>query len=104
MVYRFSFLFLASSQSTLNRSGAAAIVIGGDGTLRAVAERLMEVAADVPLLIVPMGTANLMGRHLGIAWDDEHVEQQVLDALQNGRQVHIDTATANGRLLLLVAG
>jgi YegS/Rv2252/BmrU family lipid kinase len=84
----------------------AAIVIGGDGTLRAVAGQLhrANLASPPPLLIVPMGTANLMGQHLGLAWDDHTVGQQVIDALQNGRVIQIDTATANDDLLLLVAG
>ena len=125
----------------------AAIVIGGDGTLRTVAERLLresetlkpraEAVGDAPgspyfssqgraaeepgasatpsasglnerstppLLIIPMGTANLMGRHLGIHWDDAHLEDQILHTLRTGRHVHLDTALANGRLLLLIAG
>jgi YegS/Rv2252/BmrU family lipid kinase len=83
---------------------AAAIVIGGDGTLRAVAGRLMQDATPPPLLIIPMGTANLMGRHLGIAWDEPQLADQVIAALNTGRILHLDAASANGDLLLLVAG
>jgi diacylglycerol kinase (ATP) len=100
----------------------AAVVIGGDGTVRVVAERLADLdeaagaqdgatARDAtagrgppPLLIVPLGTANLMGRHLGIDWDDNHLERQVLDAIRGGRTVRVDTARANGRLFLLMVG
>jgi diacylglycerol kinase family enzyme len=128
----------------------AAIIIGGDGTLRAVASRLIEkgsgfrvqgsetddharksdwrhpslnqeprtknpppsssLTSDLqpltspPLLLIPMGTANLMGKHLGIAWDAARVEDQVLAALRHGRVVNLDTASANGQLLLIVAG
>lgn len=108
-------LFLERA-STLRReqldpSAAAAIVIGGDGTLRTVAQRLYlpddpgtDAPSNPPILVVPMGTANLMGKHLGIRWDDADLERQVLDALQRGRVVRLDTATANGELLLLVAG
>src|SRR4051794_6366181 len=43
----------------------AVIAIGGDGTARAVAERLYELAEPPaeppPMLLVPLGTANLMG-------------------------------------------
>jgi diacylglycerol kinase (ATP) len=82
-----------------------AIVIGGDGTLRAVSARLLAAGeTPPPLLIVPMGTANLMGKHLGLAWDDEHVDDQVLDVMRHGRVVELDAATANRELLLLVAG
>lgn len=87
----------------------AAIVVGGDGTIRAVAERLCKLAADAghespPVLIIPLGTANLMGRHLGIDWDDDHLEQQVVDALRNGVVTHIDAARVNGRMFLLMIG
>jgi YegS/Rv2252/BmrU family lipid kinase len=84
---------------------AAAIVIGGDGTLRGVADQLMKGPQTAPpLLVVPMGTANLMGQHLGIKWTDATLEDQVLAALRGGRVVRLDTAQANGSLLLLVAG
>src|SRR5215212_5737391 len=51
-----------------NLSGAsAAVAIGGDGTVRGVARRLFAAMGEKmpPLLVVPMGTANLLGRHLG---------------------------------------
>jgi diacylglycerol kinase family enzyme len=101
----------------------AVVVIGGDGTVRSVAERLYILATgesiaidpadrpatpagmDVPpLLIIPLGTANLMGRHLGIDWDDDHLDQQVVDAVRNGRVVQVDAARANGQLFLLMVG
>ncbi len=82
----------------------AAIVIGGDGTLRTVAERLLLEISIPPLLIVPMGTANLMGQHLAIRWDDAKLEDQIVNTLRTGKKIHLDTATANGRLLLLIAG
>lgn len=95
----------------LDPTAAAAIVIGGDGTLRTVAGRLyipedpkQDAPPGPPLLVVPMGTANLMGKHLGIQWDDQRIGEQVLDTLRHGRVVRLDTATANGELLLLVAG
>jgi YegS/Rv2252/BmrU family lipid kinase len=87
----------------------AAIVIGGDGTIRGVAKRLY---ADIsrtgidhtPLLIVPLGTANLLGRHLGIRWDPLTLTDQVLAALRARQIVRLDVADANGELFLLMAG
>lgn len=47
----------------------AVMVVGGDGTLRAVIERLISlIPASIdmpPILPVPMGTANLVGQYLG---------------------------------------
>ena len=92
----------------------AAIVIGGDGTLRAVAHRLFldrdegggaDAPVDPPpLLVVPLGTANLMGRHLGLRWHPAALADQVARALARGRVVRIDTGRVNGRLFLLMAG
>jgi YegS/Rv2252/BmrU family lipid kinase len=80
----------------------AAIVIGGDGTLRAVAQRLYGVTP--PLLVVPLGTANLMGRHLGIKWNDQTLEGQVSRAIRRGRVVALDAGRANGKIFLLMVG
>ena len=94
----------------------AAIVIGGDGTLRAVADWAIGSAVapgekigtgaifSPPLLLVPVGTANLMGRHLGIAFGDPDPAQQVVRALEHGRIVHLDVARTRGGIFLLVAG
>ena len=34
-----------------------------------------------PMLVVPLGTANLMARHLGIAWDDATIDDQISAAI-----------------------
>lgn len=96
----------ASIPDELLREARAAISIGGDGTLRAVAERLLNACGDrtPPLLVIPFGTANLMGRHLGLNWDDRNIDQQVLDAILHGSTRSVDAANANGRLFLLMAG
>lgn len=92
------------SDQELQRPARAAIVIGGDGTLRGVAERLLEAGSVPPLLPVPLGTANLMGRHLGIRWDPAHVVQQVRQAVNAGKIRQLDAGRANGQLFLLMAG
>jgi diacylglycerol kinase (ATP) len=85
----------------------AAIVIGGDGTLRSVAQFLIRrfpTEDFPPLLVVPLGTANLMGRHLEINWRMRAFERHLADALEQRRVAMLDGAIANGALFLLMAG
>lgn len=85
-----------------------AIVVGGDGTIRAVVQRLLVCCGDVsrlpPLLVVPVGTANLLARHLNLRWDLWNMEEAVVEAIVRKKIVFLDAARANERLFLLVAG
>jgi YegS/Rv2252/BmrU family lipid kinase len=90
-------------------TSVAAISIGGDGTLRGVADVLVRTFSDKPkrlppLLVVPLGTANLMGKHLGIDWHRRRFEEAVLEAIQRRQIVHVDVARANKAIFLLMAG
>ena len=83
----------------------AAIVIGGDGTLRAVAERMLHEKVQVPpMLPVPLGTANLMVRHLAMHWDEATLERHVVQTLRSHTVQQLDVGRANGKLFLLMAG
>ncbi len=91
--------------STASSSAIAAIAIGGDGTLRGVVEFLCADGAEPPpLLPVPMGTANLMGRHLGVRWSSRNLGPAILETLRRRQIVRLDAARANGRIFLLMAG
>jgi diacylglycerol kinase family enzyme len=80
-------------------------VIGGDGTLGHIVGRFYrDTGSSPPLLLVPRGTANLMGQHLGFAANNPHPEETVIKALRAGRMRGIDVASANGRIMLMVAG
>jgi diacylglycerol kinase family enzyme len=100
---------LLEREDVVRPNARAAIAIGGDGTLRAVADRIARECRDAacpipPLLIVPLGTANLMGRHLGIRWNGATLEAEVSRSIAARRVVELDAARANGRLFLLMAG
>jgi YegS/Rv2252/BmrU family lipid kinase len=89
------------SAASINRSAIAAVSIGGDGTLRQVATLLLAAGENQPpLLPLPMGTANLMAKHLGLHGGID----AVIDTIRRQHIVRLDAARANGELLLLVAG
>jgi diacylglycerol kinase family enzyme len=104
-------LFLQSPEKLPDDALASSsvIVIGGDGTLRGVVRRLLQTRTAPsphlpPLLLIPMGTANLMAQHLGLHWPARHPEERILAALEARRLVHLDAATANDEPFLLMAG
>ncbi|MDP9173239.1 MAG: NAD(+)/NADH kinase [Planctomycetota bacterium] len=94
------------SAPTEQLTGSEAIItIGGDGTLRAAVQRCMDVLGQVPpVLPVPLGTANLMCRHLGIDWAPPSFTHHILLSLQRGTISYLDVAEANGQLFLLMVG
>jgi len=75
------------------------VVVGGDGTVREALEGLTR--HDLPILILPMGTANVMGRDLGLPRD----AAGALAVLRGGRRQRLDVARVNGASLsFLVSG
>lgn len=52
--------------SAASTQAALIVVLGGDGTVRAVAEAVVASGADVPVAVVPAGTANLVARSHGV--------------------------------------
>jgi diacylglycerol kinase (ATP) len=72
--------------------------VGGDGTVRACAEAL--AGTEVPLAIVPRGTANLAARALGIP----HRLGAALAAGFGRHERRIDLATADGMTFAAMAG
>ncbi|MCL1473720.1 lipid kinase [Argonema antarcticum] len=74
-----------------------AIIGGGDGTLNAVAEALMET--QLPLGILPLGTANDLARTLGIPTD----LSQACEIIANGQVQRIDLGWVNGKHFFNVA-
>jgi YegS/Rv2252/BmrU family lipid kinase len=81
------------------------VAIGGDGTVAGVVNLFYSDHAKGPsVLPVPMGTANLMGRHLGINWTSQETPRAVIDTLKRNKITRLDAGRANGRLFLLMAG
>ncbi|WEG09468.1 diacylglycerol kinase family protein [Microbacterium horticulturae] len=68
----------------------ALLVAGGDGTVRAVAEALIE--SRVPLTIIPSGTGNILARNLGLPLSDP---ERIIRATFEGRALPIDIGMAH---------
>ena len=72
------------------REGVDAILVaGGDGTVRAVSEALIE--SRVPLTILPSGTGNLLARNLNLPLMDQ---ERIIRATFDGRIEAIDIGMA----------
>jgi YegS/Rv2252/BmrU family lipid kinase len=78
-----------------------ALAVGGDGTANEVVNGLVASgAADIPLGIVPLGTANDFARCLGIPGKPEAATR----ALLAGHRRRIDLGRVSGRYFINVAG
>ncbi len=74
------------------------VAVGGDGTMNEIASALVGTAATLGL--VPCGSGDGLGRHLGIHGPPAHA----LDILLNGRARTIDTGVADGKPFFTAAG
>jgi diacylglycerol kinase (ATP) len=70
---------------------------GGDGTINEVVNGLD--GHDVPLGIIPLGTANDFARQVGIPPDADHA----MDVILQRKPQRLDTASLNGRRFLNVS-
>lgn len=75
----------------------AVVAAGGDGTVRLLAER---TPPGTPLLVLPLGTENLLARYLELTADP----RQIAAVAAAGKTIAFDAASANGRLFTLMAG
>lgn len=89
----------SDAAAAARRDGAEVVIVcGGDGTVRAAAQALVD--SDVALAVVPVGTANLFATAFDLPADPANVVQL---AQGGGRRV-VDTGTCNGRTFAVMAG
>jgi diacylglycerol kinase (ATP) len=88
-------VFLAADAA--DRGTDVVVACGGDGTLNEVVNGLD--GRDVPLGVVPLGTANDFARQTGIPEEANHA----MDVILRRKPVRIDTASMNGRRFLNVS-
>jgi diacylglycerol kinase family enzyme len=83
----------------------AVLVAGGDGSLGMVAGEL--AGSPVALGVLPVGTANVFARQMGLplpAWHRPDALERAALQLMDGRARRADLGRCNGRLFLLWAG
>lgn len=78
------------------------VACGGDGTVTEVASAL--VNTDVILGIIPLGTANALTQALCGSISKILPLDTACDAITAGKTISMDSATCNGKLMLLLAG
>lgn len=107
-IFHFSLPAVMVDPSKMRVAGKpdAVICVGGDGTLQGVGEVTLREwpTQPPPILLIPLGTANLIARHLKLPWSQPKDVEQVADALAARRLAKIDECRCNGRLFLAVAG
>jgi diacylglycerol kinase (ATP) len=68
------------------------LVAGGDGTVSKVARRLVAMNSEVPLAVLPLGTANNFARSLGFCLS----EKKLIEQLNDGKCDTFDVGVARG--------
>lgn len=75
------------------------VAVGGDGTVKVAARTILQEKIDVPLIIIPFGSANVIAMALGIPI----VVNQALKQLDNpAKTTKIDVGLINGSFYFLV--
>lgn len=74
------------------------LAVGGDGTVRAVAEGVS--GSGVPMAVIPAGTGNLLARNMSIPMEVD----EALEVALAGRKVSLDSGRVNGELFTVMSG
>jgi diacylglycerol kinase family enzyme len=75
----------------------AVVAAGGDGTIRLIADRTPE---GTPLVVMPLGTENLLARYLDLTNSPE----QLVEVVAEGLTVELDAGRAGNSLFTLMVG
>lgn len=76
----------------------AVVAAGGDGTVSEVVNGLL--GRDLPLGIIPLGTANVLAAEIGLS----HCPRATATAIASGARLRCRLGLANGRLFIMMAG
>src|SRR6266550_2846972 len=87
----------AIASDAARRGVDVVVAAGGDGTLNEVVNGLD--GYDLPLVVIPVGTANDFARQVGIPADADHA----MDVILQRKPRRLDTASLNGRRFLNVS-
>jgi lipid kinase YegS len=85
------------TQDAVARGADTVVAAGGDGTVNEVVNGLS--GSDVPLGILPVGTANDFARQVGIPLEPD----AAMDVILTRKPVRVDSAELNGRRFLNVS-
>jgi diacylglycerol kinase (ATP) len=88
----------AATEAACSARFDAIIAAGGDGTVHDVASGLL--GSPVPLGIIPMGTANVFAREIGLPGSPDHIARTLI----NGEVSTIPVGEINGQPVLFVVG
>ncbi|MFM8911513.1 MAG: diacylglycerol/lipid kinase family protein [Flammeovirgaceae bacterium] len=89
--------YLAKNAAQENKFDVV-FAVGGDGTVNEVAQGL--VGSSVTMGILPKGSGNGLGRHLGISTDFK----KALQLIGSEKSFQMDTLSVNGKLSVNVSG
>lgn len=87
-----------TAQAALSGSFDAVVAAGGDGTLHDAAEALL--GTEMPLGVIPTGTANVFAREVGLPFSPERIAHTLL----NGKVRPIPLGQVNAHPFLFVVG
>lgn len=88
----------SAAAKAVKHGAQTVIVCGGDGSVRAAAEALVDT--DTALAVVPSGTANLFASGLKLPSDID----EIVALVARGDRRSIDSAACNGRTFNVMAG